>query len=114
MLFYHPSPSPRTVLQSCRADVAAAPPLVSQGADAGRKAELKAKNAAALAKRRESLKELKVTESQMELPAGWIRVESRSRPGPPFRPSLIDRRDCVREYGHWRTPSLVSQRAGGC
>lgn len=59
----------------------AAPPLVAQSESDRKKEEMKAKNMIALAKRKESMKEIKATESTMELPPGWVRAESRSRPG---------------------------------
>lgn len=55
--------------------------LVAQDADAAKKEALKQKNLAALAKRREQLKAQKAKEEQLELPDGWVRAESRSRPG---------------------------------
>jgi uncharacterized protein YbdZ (MbtH family) len=59
----------------------AAPQLVAQSADASVKASLKEKNLKALEKRRETMKKQKEEESKLALPEGWIRVESRSRPG---------------------------------
>lgn len=44
-------------------------------------AEVAARNAAALAKRKEALAAAKAAESAKVLPAGWRKVESRSRPG---------------------------------
>jgi len=58
-----------------------APPLVAQSETDRRKEELKAKNLAALAKRNAVKQEQKVAEATLELPAGWTRTESRSRPG---------------------------------
>lgn len=54
-------------------------PALSEG-DA-KKAELKAKNAAALKKRQQALASKKAEDDGKPLPAGWRRVESRSRPG---------------------------------
>jgi len=59
----------------------AAPPLVAQSESDKKKEELKARNLAALAKRKESMQEQKAGEATLELPSGWIRTESRSRPG---------------------------------
>ncbi len=59
----------------------AAPPLVAQSESDKKKEELKARNLAALAKRKESMQEQKAAEATLELPSGWIRTESRSRPG---------------------------------
>eukprot|EP00051_Salpingoeca_urceolata_P006597 m.87210 g.87210 ORF g.87210 m.87210 type:complete len:220 (+) comp14900_c0_seq2:87-746(+) len=43
--------------------------------------EIKERNRIALEKRKAALAEKKAAEAQRELPAGWKRVESRSRPG---------------------------------
>eukprot|EP00052_Salpingoeca_macrocollata_P010711 m.83111 g.83111 ORF g.83111 m.83111 type:complete len:458 (+) comp17694_c0_seq3:130-1503(+) len=59
----------------------ASAPLVAQNEDDKKKEELKAKNKAALEKRKKALEEKKAAEKDMPLPEGWIRVESRSRPG---------------------------------
>jgi len=59
----------------------AKPQLVAQNADASLKASLKEKNLKALEKRRETMKKQKEEEAKLPLPEGWIRVESRSRPG---------------------------------
>lgn len=59
----------------------AAPPLVAQSESDRRKEELKAKNIAALAKRQAAKQEQKAAEASLELPAGWTRAESRSKPG---------------------------------
>lgn len=59
----------------------ASAPLIAQSDDQAKKEALKAKNKAALEKRKQSLAALKEAEKNMELPEGWQRVESRSRPG---------------------------------
>ncbi|EDQ88248.1 uncharacterized protein MONBRDRAFT_32905 [Monosiga brevicollis MX1] len=55
--------------------------LVPQNAAADKKAELKKKNLEALQKRKAKQAEQKQAEANLELPEGWKRSESRSRPG---------------------------------
>eukprot|EP00730_Choanoeca_flexa_P018976 TRINITY_DN9255_c0_g2_i1.p1 TRINITY_DN9255_c0_g2~~TRINITY_DN9255_c0_g2_i1.p1 ORF type:complete len:398 (+),score=118.92 TRINITY_DN9255_c0_g2_i1:66-1196(+) len=55
--------------------------LVAQSADKDKKEALKQKNLAALAKRKAKLEAQKAAEASLELPDGWKRTESRSRPG---------------------------------
>lgn len=59
----------------------AGPALVAQNEDAKRKEELKKKNLQALQKRKAELKARREAESKLDLPDGWKRTESRSRPG---------------------------------
>lgn len=59
----------------------AAPPPVSANEESSKKDELKKKNLVALEKRKAELAKKKEIEKTLELPAGWSRVESRSRPG---------------------------------
>lgn len=56
-------------------------PLVAQSEDDGRKTALKARNRAALEKRKATQAAQTAAEAQLDLPADWKRVESRSRPG---------------------------------
>jgi len=60
-------------------ELGAAPVSMSE-ADA-RREELKKKNMEALAKRKAKMQEQKAKEADLPLPAGWIRAESKSRPG---------------------------------
>jgi coenzyme F420-reducing hydrogenase beta subunit len=55
--------------------------LVAQSAEDARKQALKAKNLAALQKRKQQQAQQKQKEASLELPEGWRRTESRSRPG---------------------------------
>jgi len=59
----------------------AAPQLVAASTDKDKKEELKRKNLEALKKRKEQLEQQRKQEAQLELPEGWKRTESRSRPG---------------------------------
>jgi len=58
-----------------------AAPMVEQGADAKTKSKANKKNADALKKFKDAQKKKKQEEMKVEPPAGWKRVESRSRPG---------------------------------
>eukprot|EP00035_Acanthoeca_spectabilis_P003965 m.97204 g.97204 ORF g.97204 m.97204 type:complete len:380 (-) comp12391_c0_seq1:7940-9079(-) len=58
-----------------------APPAPTAGTEDTKKEELKKKNAAALAARKAKQAALKQKEAELSLPAGWIRTESKSRPG---------------------------------
>jgi hypothetical protein len=60
-------------MNAAAADRAAAPAAVPE--------EIKARNAAALAKRKAAIAEAKAAEAAKALPEGWRRVESNSRPG---------------------------------
>jgi uncharacterized protein YbdZ (MbtH family) len=59
----------------------AAPPPVAASEDSQKKEDLKKKNMAALAKRKAEQEKKKASDAKLDLPAGWKRVESRSRPG---------------------------------
>ena len=54
---------------------------VSMTADEKNREKLKKKNALALAKRKGDAAKKKEAEAKLDLPDGWTRVESRSRPG---------------------------------
>lgn len=56
-------------------------PLAPMSADEKAREALKKKNAAALEKRKAQAAEKKKAEASLELPTGWIRSESKSRPG---------------------------------
>jgi hypothetical protein len=60
-------------------ELSAAP--VAMSAEEEKKAALKKKNAEALAKRKAKQAEQKQKEAELPLPAGWVRAESKSRPG---------------------------------
>lgn len=60
-------------------ELTAAP--VPMSAEEAKREELKKKNAAALAARKAKLQEQKAKEAELPLPAGWVRAESKSRPG---------------------------------
>jgi hypothetical protein len=91
---------------------AAAPPLVAQNESDRRKEELKAKNMAALAKRKEAMMEQKVAEATLELPAGWIRTESRSRPGESHTSTVAQSHG--RRQGHHCIPTFLTRQARWC